>query len=72
MSGRAEIVLQVWRSADGNWGGRLLWDGMEHGRVDGCPSAEDVECQAIEGGFDYQRVEQLDCEPPPNQLPAKE
>jgi hypothetical protein len=59
-----EVVLQVFKSASGQFGGRILRAGVEDGRVAGCSSKEDVECQAIEAGIEYDRVEVLDHVPP--------
>lgn len=59
-----EVVLQVFKSASGQFGGRILRAGVEDGRVAGCSSKEDVESQAIEAGIEYDRVEVLDHVPP--------
>jgi hypothetical protein len=59
-----EVVLQVFKSASGQFGGHILRASVEDGRVAGCSSKEDVECQAIEAGIEYDRVEVLDHVPP--------
>lgn len=61
---REETVLQTWVASSGQWAGRILRAGIEDGRVAGCSSQEDVICQAIEGGIDFDRVEPLDHIPP--------
>ena len=57
---REEVVLQTWIASSGQWAGRIMRGGIEDGRVAGCSSEEDVECQALEGGIDFDRVERLD------------
>lgn len=61
---QTEVVLQVWQAASGQWGGRILRDGEEDGRVAGCNSQDNVEATAMESGIDYDRVELLDHVPP--------
>lgn len=58
------VVLEVYKSASGQYGGRILRAGIEDGRVAGCSSREDVECQALEAGIEFSRVEVLDAAPP--------
>lgn len=60
----AEVVLQVWKSASGQYGGRILHGGAEAGRVAGCETADEVEAQAAEAGILFHRVETLDAMPP--------
>lgn len=57
-------VLQVFKAASGQWGGRILRDGEEDGRVAGCESPDEVEAQAYDAGIDVDRVERLDHVPP--------
>lgn len=57
-------ILQVFKADSGQWGGRILRDGEEYGRVAGCDSADEVEAQAYEAGIDVDRVERLDHVPP--------
>lgn len=57
-------ILQVFQQNSGQWGGRVLRDGEEDGRVAGCDSADEVEAQAAEAGIDVDRVERLDHVPP--------
>lgn len=59
-----EVILQIFKNASGQWGGRILRDGVESGRVAGCSSSEDVECQAIEAGIDVTKVEIISHVPP--------
>ncbi|HJV75134.1 MAG TPA: hypothetical protein VJ654_12990 [Noviherbaspirillum sp.] len=59
-----EVVLQIWKADSGQYGGRILRGGVEDGRVAGCTSKADVECQAIEAGIEFDRVEVLDAMPP--------
>lgn len=59
-----EVVLQIWKAVSGQYGGRILRDGVEDGRVAGCTSKDDVECQAIAAGIEFDRVEVLDHVPP--------
>lgn len=64
MQGTREVVLQIFKNASGQWGGRILRDGVEDGRVAGCSSAEDVQYQAQEAGIGFDRIEELDHVPP--------
>lgn len=57
-------ILQVFQADSGQWGGRLLRDGVEGGRIAGCISPAEVEAHAYEGGVDIDRVERLDQVPP--------
>lgn len=58
-----EVILQVFKNTSGQFGGRILRAGIEDGRVTGCASQEEVECQAIEAGIEFNRVEVLDYVP---------
>jgi hypothetical protein len=58
-----EVVLQVYRSVSGQFGGLLLRNGVEDGRVEGCATQEEVELQALEAGINPDRVEVLDQRP---------
>lgn len=60
MEEACEVVLQIFQNTSGQWGGRILRDGVEDGRVGGCSSAEDVQYQAQEAGIDFDRIEELD------------
>jgi hypothetical protein len=55
--GDEELLLQIFRSPDGQWSGRLLSFGAEIGEVSGYGSAEDVEHAASESGIIPDRVE---------------
>lgn len=59
-----EVVLQIWKASSDQYGGRILRDGVEDGRVVGCTSKADLECKAIEAGIEFDRVEVLDAMPP--------
>lgn len=59
-----KVILQIFKSASGQFGGRILRAGVEDGRVAGCSSREDVEYQAIEAGIEFDQVEMLDHVPP--------
>lgn len=59
-----EVVLQIWKAASGQYGGRILRGSVEDGRVAGCASKDDVECQALDAGIEFDRVEVLDEMPP--------
>lgn len=59
-----EVILQIWQESSGNYAGRILRGGVEDGRVDSCESKDDVECQAIEAGIEYDRLEVIDQAPP--------
>ncbi|MES2026387.1 MAG: hypothetical protein V4448_12570 [Pseudomonadota bacterium] len=58
-----EVTLQVWQESSGKYAGRILRGGVEDGRVDGCGSKNDVECQAMEAGIEYDRLEVIDQAP---------
>jgi hypothetical protein len=58
------VILQVFRNASGQFGGRLLRDGVEDGRVAGCATQEEVELQALDAGINPDRVEFIDHVPP--------
>ena len=58
-----EVVLQVFMCVNGQFGGRILRDGAEDGRVEGCLTRVDVELQAIEAGINVDRVEIIDYVP---------
>lgn len=64
LTDRLEVVLQVWKSASGQYGGRILDGGKETGRVGGCETADEVEAQATEAGILFHRVETLEAMPP--------
>lgn len=64
MQGTREVVLQIFKNASGQWGGRILRNGVEDGRVAGCSSAEDVHYQAQEAGIVIDRIEEIDHVPP--------
>lgn len=64
MQKSSEVVLQTFKNISGQWGGRVLRDGVEDGRVAGCSSADDVLYQAQEAGIVIDRVEQIDYVPP--------
>lgn len=59
-----EVVLQIWRAASGQYGGRILRGSVEDGRIAGSSSEDDVKCQALEAGIEFDRVEVLDAMPP--------
>ncbi len=62
---KEDVVLQIFRSGPGIFGGRILRNGVEDGRVDGCHSHAEVRGQAADAGIRLDRVEVLD------HMPAK-
>lgn len=46
-------TLRIYRSKSGQWSGQLVEDGVEVAGVAGCATAEDVECEAQNAGFEY-------------------
>ena len=50
-------TLKIYRAPNGQWSGQLIEDdGTPVAGVAGCATAEDVECEALDAGFEYAKA----------------
>lgn len=54
-----ELILEVYQTG-AQWGGRLIRDGQEDGRVSECASKDDVIYAALEVGINPTRIIEKD------------